>query len=143
MKHSADTRSAGLALVAGGLSYSEAARQLGVPVPTLHHWCASERLARIRTEAAAKRRPELPVFDAGDSIAGVIIDDVLGHRVRPGLYERRPARHQSQLDRVCYRVHCAVCGAGMAPVSHGRLVRLAAEFDVVNCVRCWKKERRG
>lgn len=142
MKHAADVRRAGIALVADGLSYSEAARQLRVPVGSLYNWCTAQRLARHRAEVAARRSPDLPTFDVGLNIAGVIIDEVLGHYVRPGVYAPRHTRTQSMLDRLCYRVHCAVCGAGMAPVSHRRLARLEAEYDVVHCIHCWKKERR-
>ena len=134
MKHSADTRSAGLALVASGLSYSEAARQLGVHVSTLWGWCHIERRAR-RQEA----RPFLSPLAPEQTIAGVVIVSALGRLVSPGVYARRSIRTKSQLDRTHYRVCCAVCGRRMAPVSHARLMKLADESDVVNCVYCWRR----
>lgn len=125
-------RAEGVRLIESGITYAEAARRVGASPGAVQHWHKQSRREMIADHQA----PELSPLAPGTNIAGVIIIEALGRVVRPGVYAHFVARSQRQLDRVCYRVRCAVCGAGMAPVSHKRLLKLAEEYDVVNCARC-------
>ena len=131
-------RAEGVRLISGGMSYAEVSRRLGASLGAVHNWYRKSRKSENRA-----RIHELDTLEPGTNMAGVVVVSALGRMVRPGIYAPFAARTQPQLDRVCYRVRCAVCGAGMAPVSHARLVKLAGEYDVVNCVHCWKRERRA
>ena len=133
-------RAVGIRLMDEGMSYSEVSRRLGASLGAVYHW---HRQSQRANHCARRSVPELPTLEPGTNIAGVVIEAVLGRQLRPGVYVPFIVRTQAQLDRTLYRVRCAVCGGGLAPTSHARLMKLDSEFDVVNCVHCWRKERQA
>jgi hypothetical protein len=85
----------------------------------------------------------ITLLEPGTHIAGVVVEQILGRRASNGACRALRAVLPRQQASTLYRVRCAVCGAGMSPISHQRLQTLDAEMDVVNCVACQRRGRKA